>query len=315
MEGSTVSPSPASPTEGDDLCETDVTTVAIHSVTLLICLCGLAGNGAVISLLRLKCCNSAIFDLAVTDFLFLLFTVLSALLFLVEDVSCSPIMPLLYLSFLFRMSVVSYYWGLFRLIRGITVLYVRNLFQRCCPYDLPDRLWLVVGSVQSCAFFALFAVIPAVTFLCPSHEQKHCRAPLISMYTLILLFFVAPVVISNTVDFIQAKRGSQQQQPKRRDIVIVLTVLFTLLLSLCHFLQQLGYINASSHVVFLLTCINSSIKPFIYFLAGRCTKTCSMTRCWRFCTVGSLRDSLQRVFEEQKEKTDYSNDDPRDTGV
>ncbi|XP_063015493.1 mas-related G-protein coupled receptor member H-like [Melospiza melodia melodia] len=308
MEVTTVSPSPASPTEGDDLCETDVTRVAIHSVTLLICLCGLAGNGAVIGLLSLQSHNSGIFDLAVTDFLFLLFTVLSALLFLVEDVSCSHIMPLLYLSFLFRMSVVSYYWGLFQLIRSITVLYVRNLFQRCCPYDLPECMWLVVGSVQSCAFFALFAVIPAVTFLCPSHEEKYCRAPLISIYTLILLFFVAPMLVSSTMDSLKAKWDSQQQQHKRRDTVIVITVLLTLLLSVCHFMQQLGYIDVSSQVVFLLTCINSSIKPFIYFLAGWCTRPCSMASCWRLCRVRSLRDSLQRVFEEQKQKTDHSDD-------
>ncbi|XP_041272524.1 mas-related G-protein coupled receptor member H-like [Onychostruthus taczanowskii] len=314
MEGTTVFPSPVSPTEGDYLCETDATNVAMHSVTLLICLCGLAGNGAVIGLLNLKNCNSGIFDLAVSDFLFLLFTVLSALLFLVEDMSCTHIMPMLHLSFLFRMSVVSYYWGLFRLIRSITVLYVRNLFQLCCPYDLPERMWLVVGSVQSCAFFALFAVIPAVTFLCPSHEQEHCRAPLISMYAIILLFFVAPVVISSTIDLIKAKWGSQQQQPKRRDIVIILTLLLPPLRSLCHFLQQLGYIAVSSQVVFLLTCINSSIKPFIYFLAGRCMRPCSRTSRWRLCTVGSLRLSLQRVFEEQKEKTDHSDDDTRDTG-
>ncbi|XP_037993630.1 mas-related G-protein coupled receptor member B4-like [Motacilla alba alba] len=315
MEGTTMSPPPALPSEGDDLCETDVTNVAIHSVTLLISLSGLAGNGAVISLLNLKSRNYGIFDLAVTDFLFLLFTVLSALLFLVEDVSCSPIMPRLYVQFFFELSVTSYYWALFWLMVNSPVRYTYKVWKLCCHWDPPERMWLVVNSVKSYAFFALFTVIPTVTFLCPSYEQERCRAAFISVYTLILLLFAAPVVISSTIDFIQAKRGSQQQQPKRRDIGIVITVLFTLLLSLCNFLQQLGYIDVSSHVVFLLTCINSSIKPFIYFLAGSCWMPCSMVRCWRLCTVGSLQLSLQRVFEEQKEKTDYSNDDPRDTGV
>ncbi|XP_005431525.2 mas-related G-protein coupled receptor member H-like, partial [Geospiza fortis] len=230
------SPSPASPTEGDDLCETEVTTVAIHSVTLLICLCGLAGNGAVLWLLSLKTYNYGIFKLAVADSLFLLLTVPSALLFLVEDVSCSPLMPMLYLSFLFQFSVVSYYWGLFWLRPAGTVLYMHKIFQRC-RWDLSERMWLVVGSVQSWAFFALFTVIPSVIFLCHSQEQEHCRVPLISMYTIILLLFLAPVFVSSTIDFIKAKWGSQQQQPKRRDIVIVITVLFTLLLSFCNFLQ------------------------------------------------------------------------------
>ncbi|XP_037993633.1 mas-related G-protein coupled receptor member H-like [Motacilla alba alba] len=306
MEGSTVSPSPASPTEGDDLCEIDVTTVAIHNVALLICICGLAGNGAVIGLLNLKTLNYGIFDLAVADFLFLVFAVPSALLFLVEDVSCSRIVPLLYLSFLFHLSVVSCYWGLFRLMLNSNVLYMYKLWKLYWHYDLPERLVWVVESVQYSAFFALFAVIPAVTFLCPSHEREHCRVPLISMYSLILLLFVAPVVISSSIDFIKAKWGSQQQQPKRRDIVIVITVLFTLLLSFCNFLQQLGYIDVSSQTVFLLTCIHSSIKPFIYFLAGRCRRPFSVDSLWL---------SLQRVFEEPKLKTDDSDDSTTDTAV
>ncbi|XP_074399800.1 mas-related G-protein coupled receptor member H-like [Zonotrichia albicollis] len=306
MEVTTVSPSPASPTEGDYLCETDVTDVAIHSVTLLICLCGLAGNGAVIGLLRLKIRNSGIFDLAIADFLFLFFAVPSAFLFLVEDISCSPILPLLYLGFLFQLSVLSYYWGLFWLMPSSNVQSMYKLCKLCCHWKLPERLMWVVISVQSWAFFALFAVIPAVSFLCPSYEQEHCRVPLISMYTIILLLFVAPVVISGTIDFINAKRVSQQQQPKRRNIVIVIIVLLTLILSFWNFLQQLGYIAVSSQVALLLTCINSSIKPFIYFLVGRCRRPCSM---------GCLRLSLERVFEQPKEKTDHSDDATRDTGV
>ncbi|CAN8214264.1 unnamed protein product [Coccothraustes coccothraustes] len=296
MEVTTVSPHPASRTEGDELCETDVTRMSIHSVTLLICLCGLAGNAAVLWLLSLKTYNYSIFKLAVADFLFLLLTVLSALLFLVEDMSCSPVMPMLYLRFLFQLSVVSYYWGLFWLRPAGTVLYMHKIFQRC-RWDLSERTWLLVGSVQSWAFFALFTVIPSVIFLCHSQEQEHCRVPLIFMYTIILLLLAAPVAISGAVDFINAKWGSQQQQPKRRDMVIHLATLLTLLLSLCHFLQQLGYIDLPSQAVFLLPCTNSSIKPFIYFLAGSSWRAFSTVRYWRHCTVGSLQLSLQRVFE------------------
>ncbi|XP_071282087.1 mas-related G-protein coupled receptor member H-like [Agelaius tricolor] len=299
MEVTTVSPSPASPTEGDDLCETDVTDVAIHSVTLLICLCGLAGNGAAIGLLNLKICNYRIFYLAVIDFLFLLFAVPSALLILVEDVSCSPILPVLYLSFLFQLSVVSLYWGLFWLIAGSNVWYMDKLCKLCCCWELPERLVWVVISVQYWTVFALFTVIPTVTFLCPSQRQEHCRAALISMNTIILLLLAAPMLISSTVDFIKAKWGSQEQQPKRRDIVTFLILFFMFLFTIWYFLQQLGYMAVHSQVVFLLACIHSSIKPFIYFLVGRC---------WRPCSVGSLRLSLQRVFEEPKEKIAHRND-------
>ncbi|TRZ07196.1 hypothetical protein HGM15179_019908 [Zosterops borbonicus] len=146
----------------------------------------------------------------------------------------------------------------------------------------------------------------AVTNLCPSHQQEHCQAALISMYIIILLLFAAPILISSTTDFIKAKWGSKELKPKTRDIVIFLLVLFIVLLTLCNFLQQLRYTLVSSEVFFLLNCIHSSIKPFIYFLAGRC---------WRPCSLRSLRLSLQRAFDEQKEKTAHSNDAPMDTVI
>ncbi|XP_039559369.1 uncharacterized protein LOC120499575 isoform X2 [Passer montanus] len=233
-------------------------------------------------------------------------------------------MPLLYQNFFFQLSVVSYYWGLFQLIPISNVQYMYKFCKLCCHWDLPERLWLVVKSVQYWAFFALFTVILTVTFLCPSKEQKHCWAALISMYAVILLHFAAPLLISCTIDLIKAKWGSQQQQPQRRDVVIHIAASLTLVLSFCHFLQQLGYIVVPSQFFFLLASINSSIKPFVYFLVGswrtdnsvgRSWRSSSMASCGKHCTVGALRDSLQRVFEKQKEKNYHSDDATRDTVV
>ncbi|KAM4777973.1 LOW QUALITY PROTEIN: proto-oncogene Mas-like [Cyanocitta cristata] len=305
MAGSSVSPPPTSPTEGANLCETDVTDVAIHSVTLPICLCGLAGNGAVLCLLKLKGHTASIFGLAVIDVLFLLLVLPSALLFLLEGVSCSPIMPLMYVRFLYLLSVVSCYWALFWLTAISTKKDMKKLCRLCCHCDLPDPMMWVLWGAQCLTFFALFTAMPTMTFLCPSHQQEHCWVALTSMFIVILLLFAAPVLITCTIDIVKAKCGSQQQQPKRFDIVTFLLVLLALLLSLWNFLQHLGYITVSSQVVFLLACIHSSIKPFIYFLAGRC---------WSPCSMGSLRLSLQRVFEEQKEKTVHSNNTNRDMG-
>ena len=301
-----MSPSPASPTEGDDLCETDVSNVAIHSVTLLICLCGLAGNGAVICLLSLKTRNYSILHVAFADFLFLLFAVSSAFLFLVEDLSCSPIMPLIYLSFVSQLSEISAFWGLFQLM---LTSYEANILDHCklyCSCNIPDRLWFVMGGAGYWAFFALFTVIPTLTSLCPSHKQGYCPAALISIYAVTVFLFAAPMVITRTIEIIRAMCGSRKQQLKWRDIVVSLVKLFTLLLVLCNFLKQLSYIPTSSEVVLLFTCINSSIKPFIYFLAGRC---------WSPCSMESLRLSLQRVFEEEKENTAHSVDAITDTGL
>ncbi|XP_048163443.1 mas-related G-protein coupled receptor member A7-like, partial [Corvus hawaiiensis] len=153
MEVSSMSPPSASPTEEADLCQIDVTNVAIHSVSLLICLCGLAGNGAVVRLIVMNDITEFIFDLAVADFLFLLFALPSALLFLLEDVSCSPIMPLVYVSFLFQLSMVSYYWGLFQLVNSSIILDMDKLCKLCCRYNIPKRRLWVLDSVQYWTFF------------------------------------------------------------------------------------------------------------------------------------------------------------------
>ncbi|RMB98065.1 hypothetical protein DUI87_25543 [Hirundo rustica rustica] len=307
MEVTTVSPSPASPTEWEDLCETDVTNVAIHSVTLLVCLCGLVGNGAVLlCLLRLKLRNTDFYYLAFADFLFLLFSVSSALLFLVEDVSCSPIMPLMYVGFLFLFSVVFCCWALFSLLLQSNIVYMAKLYKLCCRCVLPAEWLLLVYCAKALVFFALFTVIPTVTNPCPSQQEEPCQAALISVYTLILLLCAAPTVISSTINLIKAKRGSTRQQPKGRDIVNLLLVPFILLLSICNFLHRLGYTLVSSEVLFLLNCIQNSIKPFIYFLAGRC---------WSPCSMGSFQLSLQRVFDEQEGEAAHSNNASMDTGL
>uniref|UniRef100_A0A8D2MR84 G-protein coupled receptors family 1 profile domain-containing protein n=1 Tax=Zonotrichia albicollis TaxID=44394 RepID=A0A8D2MR84_ZONAL len=268
---------------------TDVTIVVTHSLTLLVCLCGLVGNGAVIRLLSLKGDNFFIRALAVTDFLFLLLTVPSALILL--DVSCSLILPLLYLHFLFQLSLFSCYWVPLFLTTGFLALCIEKLLNRCCRRDLPNDLFWVVMIVQFWAFSALFNEIPILTSQCQSNDQEHCQAALITMWAIILLLLVPPIavlVISSTINLIKAKWGSQQKQPEGLDIVIVSIGLVTLLFILCNFLQQLGYIAIPSHFFFLLTCISSSIKPFICFLAGRC---------WRPCSVESLRLSFERVFD------------------
>ncbi|XP_053835880.1 proto-oncogene Mas-like isoform X2 [Vidua macroura] len=317
MEVSTVSPSPTSPTDGPGQCETNVSNVAIDLVTLLFGLCGLVGNGAVPWLLHIDAITYFVaFNQASIDFLFLIIMVPSALLFLVEEVSCSAIMPLMYLSLLSQLSVVSYNIGQYRLT-FISIERCRSIL--ClffCGCQLPERLLLVVMKTLFWAlFFVVTAVIPTVTSQCQSHEQEQCRVALTSMYALNLFLFAAPMVISSTILFIQFKPGSQQQQQKRLDIVIFLIALFSLPLSLWNLLQQLSYTVVPSKAVFLLTCITSSIKPFIYFLVGSWKRDCSMGSCWRHCSMQSLRKALHRVFGEPKGNTACGNDPNMDTEV
>ncbi|XP_063253479.1 mas-related G-protein coupled receptor member A1-like [Prinia subflava] len=328
MEVSTVPPLFISPTDEPDPCGINVSSMAIQVVTLLISLCGLAGNGAVLWLLHINPISDFIFNQAITDFLFLIFMVPSSLLFLLEDMSCSAIMPLMYLSLLFQLSLFSYNMGLYRLT-FISIERCRSVL--ClffCGWQLSERLLWVLMHVLFWAFlFVVIAVNPMVTSLCQSHEQEHCRVALLSMYALSLFLFAVPMVISSTVLFIHFKPGSQQQQQQqqqRLDMVVFLAALCSLPLSLWYFLQQLGYTVVSSQVVFLLTCINSSIKPFIYFLVGSWERDYSLGRCWGQCSIEScrshssmesLRKALHRVFEGQEGNSAHSSDATMDTGV
>uniref|UniRef100_A0A8C0V7H6 G-protein coupled receptors family 1 profile domain-containing protein n=1 Tax=Cyanistes caeruleus TaxID=156563 RepID=A0A8C0V7H6_CYACU len=289
MKVSTVFPHFSAQTNGPVPCEISVSAVIIHIVTLLICLCGLAGNGVVLWLLNINTITNYIFNQATMDFLFLIFMVPSTLLFLHEEVSCSTIMPWMYFSLLFQLSQFSYNIGLYRLT---FISFYRCKSILClvfCGCQLPLRLLRAMRTTLFWAFFFVFIFVnPMVTSQCQSQEQEHCQVALLSMYVLSFFLFATPMLISSIIVFVHFKRGSQQREQKRLDIVIFLTALLSLPLSLLYLLQQLEYVFVSTQVIFLLTCINSSIKPFIYFLVGS----------WK-----SLRMALQRVFEEPEENT------------
>ncbi|XP_077640470.1 mas-related G-protein coupled receptor member H-like [Lonchura striata] len=309
MEVTTMSLPAISPTDGDDLCEADVPSVAIHSVSLPICLSGLAGNGAVLCFLGSRCSSRNttthyILILTFLDFLFLLVLLPSSLLFLLENVSCSIILPLQYVVILFQMLPVSYSMWLYVL----AYISIRRCSSIHCPLwhccHRPQHLSWLVDALLWAFLITVIIVFATMLSLCAFQVSEHCQFSLISMYTFNLLLCAPFVLISITILFIKVKPGSHQQQPKRLDIVICIIVLLTLPHSLWTLLQHLGYNIVTSQLVFLFNCINSSINPFIYFLVGRC---------WRPCSVGSIRLSLQRVFEEPEENSAHRNDPAMDT--
>ncbi|XP_068050416.1 proto-oncogene Mas-like isoform X1 [Anomalospiza imberbis] len=324
MEVSTVSPLFTSPTDGPGQCEISVSSVTTHIGTLLVGFCGLVGNGAFLRLLQINAITDFVaFNQSSIDFLFLIFMVPSALLFLLEEVSCYAIMSPVYLSLLSQLSLFTYTMGLYQLM-FISIERCRSIL--ClffCTGQLSEHLlWVVMSALFWALFFVVTAVNPTVTSLCQSHEQEQCRVAHTSMYALNLFLVAVPMVISSTILFIHFKPGSQQQQRKRLNIVIVLIALFSLPLSLWNLLQQLSYTVVPSQVVFLLTCITSTIKPFICFLVGSWKRDCSMGSCWRHCSmescrkhssVESLGKALQRVFEEPEENTARRNDPGMDT--
>ncbi|KAM6273350.1 mas-related G-protein coupled receptor member H-like [Porphyrio hochstetteri] len=292
MELNHMSPPPTSPTptsHEDDECRTDVTDLAIDSVTLLICLCGLVGNGAIKWLVCKNPLTTYIHNLAVANLIFLLTMLTSSIIYIMENVSCSSAVTFnpKYFSLYF---LFSYNMGLYLL----TAISIKRCVSILCPLSSCCCRPQCVSTMVCDLLWALsIAVIIPVVFLCPRHE--HCQIALISMYAINLFIFAPSMVISSTILLIKVHCGSQQHQPKRLYIAIFLTVLlfllFALPLSIWNFLQQFSYIIVPSQVLFLLACINSSLNPFIYFLVGSYQRQCSL---------GSLQNALRRVFEEQE---------------
>ncbi|KQL59874.1 mas-related G-protein coupled receptor member X2-like protein [Amazona aestiva] len=137
-------PPPVLETDGHNSCRIDITDVAMDTATLLICLCGLVGNGAVLWLLgfciRRNPITTYILNLAMADFTFLLFMVTSALLYMMENIFCSSAGALVYQRPLFLLSLLSYNMGLY-LLTAISI-------ERCSSILCP--LWYRCRRLSTC---------------------------------------------------------------------------------------------------------------------------------------------------------------------
>ncbi|XP_009706930.1 PREDICTED: proto-oncogene Mas-like, partial [Cariama cristata] len=197
--------------------------------------------------------------------------------YMIENASCSTILPTLYLNLLSHVLLFSYNTGLY-FMTAISI-------ETCASILFP--LWYrcrrhrpLLAMVRTLCWFLSIAVFATVTFLCLSHQLEHCRMALISMYVRSFLIFAPLMVISSTILFIKVLCASQQCPLRRLYIVIFLIILFFLIMeipfNIWNFQQQFSYTAVPSQVVFLLACINSSINPFIYFLVGSCRRRCSV---------------------------------------
>lgn len=86
-----------------------------------------------------------------------------------------------------------------------------------------------------------------------------------SLYILTHLLFAAPLVISTAILYIMANFYPQMEEPTLLKHIILFSALYSFSISLSNFTRHLGYTVVSSQVLFLFTCIQSCIKPFLYF--------------------------------------------------
>ncbi|XP_009511320.2 proto-oncogene Mas [Phalacrocorax carbo] len=265
------------------------------SITLLICLCGLVGNGSILWLLgfriRRNPFTAYLLNLAVADTCFLLCTSAFLVIYHMPMLSCFQSQILQLLPLFHSMVLLMYSTSLYLLTAISVERCVGVLWPFWCRCHRPKLLSAAMCSLLwglACVFAGL------VYFVCDRGKPGYCRIVLETLCFLNFCFFTPFMILSNVILFIKLKRSSWQHHPARLYTVIFLTVFFYLLfgipLSVQIFLNFFVYTNFVFEICLLLASVNSSSNPVIYVLVGSYGKS-------RF--GGSVKVVLQRVFEER----------------
>ncbi|XP_009945379.1 PREDICTED: proto-oncogene Mas-like [Leptosomus discolor] len=255
-------------------------------VTLLVCFCGLVGNGTVLwflsSHVRRNPVTVYILNLAVADFTFLLSIAIALVILYGPESLCHrlgsrDVTTVLNITILFTFTASVYLLTAFSAVTSLSVLPPSRCpchRSQCSPVLVCALLW------------ALSLLLTVTLYFCPAALIFFILSCLVSVLTLILsgLTLLARVLCC-----------SWRYPPSKLCVVVLLAVVFFpfftadfgywLLLRLFDFS---GFVfNAS----LLFACVNSSINPFIYFLVGSCASKFTL----------SVRAAFQRAFEDLTE--------------
>ncbi|XP_060033407.1 mas-related G-protein coupled receptor member A2-like [Erinaceus europaeus] len=268
----------------------------VHLVTVLICLLGLVGNGAVIWLLgfRLKRNPFSVYilNLAVADVTFLLVNGIWAVCYLlpnyIEDLggviySAIDSSSLVSLSLLMAVSTEC------------CVSVLCPLWYRCHrPAHLSCTLCALIWGVGSCSVISVCLCFFIVDVGCPIVFWFYCVTPFLTSLVL---------CVSSLTLFIRVQCSSRRRQPSRFSLTILLSVLAFLLLRLPHnvlyFVLWLSpdgtYIDILFAIARLLLVLNSAVNPVIYFFVGRLRQPGGRK---------PLREVLQRAVTDEEEEAE-----------
>nr|CDG86299.1 TPA: Mas-related G protein-coupled receptor G2 [Loxodonta africana] len=238
--------------------------------TVLVSLCGLVGNGIVIWLLgfciKRNPFSVYILNLAIADFTFLLCKTVRFIFFLIDfyivilNLFLKAITLLCYLSSLsFLMAVCTE--------RCLSVLF--PIWYKC---RRPSHLSAIV-----CALIWGLSFCPGLlTLLCSYFVNLSCEA-IHSVYYVMFFLTFSVLCVSSLILVIQVQCFSWRRQSTKLYVIISLTVLVFLIFGLplgvglvaLRFLQSFPYSDILLPICHLLSAVNSSVNPIIYFLVGR----------------------------------------------
>ncbi|KAM6392537.1 mas-related G-protein coupled receptor member B4-like [Pluvialis apricaria] len=255
-------------------------------VTLLICLCGLVGNGAVLwflgSHVRRNPITIYVLNLVVADFTFLLSIAIALVILYSPEGLClrlgsRNVTTVLNITIVFTFTASVYLLTAFSAVTSLSLLPLAR-----CPCH---RSWCLPALVCALLWFLSF-LLTLTLYFCPAALIAFVLSYLLSVLTLMLsgLTLLARVLCC-----------SRQYPPRTVCVVVLLAVFF-----FPFFTADFGYwllLRLLDFSVFVfdaslpLACVNSSINPVIYFLAGSCAKNFTL----------SARVAFQRAFEDVRE--------------
>uniref|UniRef100_G3VAY9 G-protein coupled receptors family 1 profile domain-containing protein n=1 Tax=Sarcophilus harrisii TaxID=9305 RepID=G3VAY9_SARHA len=249
-----------------------------HLVTIivLLCLCGLAGNGTIIWFLRFGVKKSPysiyIFNLAIADFLFLLCMALSHVFNRPEFGLWSQTVSEAFK----RIRYLAYTLGLSLLATISTQRCLSVLFPIWYRCHRPQHLSLLV-----CAVLWLVAILENLVAVCFCVIQKETKnsCQKVDLFFVVLVFGVfAPIMcVSGLILFIKVRRVSLKRQPARLYTTILATILVFLIcalpLAVYWFILYWLKISERPKMIFydvakIFSCVNSTANPIIYFTVG-----------------------------------------------
>ncbi|XP_014804302.1 PREDICTED: mas-related G-protein coupled receptor member X1-like [Calidris pugnax] len=256
------------------------------SVTLLICLCGLVGNGAVLwflgSHVRRNPTTTYVFNLAVADFTFLLSIAVAVVIFYSSESLCHrlasrDVTTAVNITILFSFTASVYLLTAFSATTSLSLLPSSH-----CPCH---HSWGFSG--------VLCALLWALSFLLTL--TLYLRPVALIIFVLSYLLSVLTMMVSGLTLLARLLCSSRQYPPKMLSVVVLLGVYF-----FPFFTADFGYwllLRLIDLSVFVfntslpLACVNSTIKPVIYFLVGCCGKNFTF----------SVRVAFQRALENASE--------------
>ncbi|KAM5317306.1 mas-related G-protein coupled receptor member A6-like [Glossophaga mutica] len=243
----------------------------IAPLGVLICLGGLVGNGLVLGLLAFSVrwgdFTVFIFHLSLADFLYLscqtVFFV-EMILFTFHDIGFD-------LRYLFILTDISYWVGLcvltaisvWRCLSVLSPIWCRLHAPRHAPAVACSLIWVLSASVNVHHY-----LVCLTDKFCDWHS---CKVHII-LWFLLSCVLLSVTVMCTLIVLVKVRCSTQRRPPLRFYITVALTVLFLLcafpsavLLPLVNRIEKYRWTD----ILLLLSCVNSSANPLVYYFAGR----------------------------------------------